>query len=285
MDYRSMTDDMAARMTAYIDGALNDDERRQAEQELASSATLQRQHAVESALVQTLRARRSQLRVTLPPQVERRVRMAVNAEAMPGPSVLERFAQPSGWRWLRIFATGAAVAIIAVFVYNGGMLDTQSGTQQVAASAPIDLPSASYANYASVSNGSLALGKTSSNATELKSYFKEKGVTYDVQFPAVDATLKGGVVSEHDGKKFAHLVYERGGHTIYMFEVDQASIDGKQVELGQHVADDIEHSRWHWEERENVGTLFAWKSNNVVCVAVSDLRTDELSALFDLQEL
>ncbi|MBU3742363.1 MAG: hypothetical protein FGM24_08780, partial [Candidatus Kapabacteria bacterium] len=242
MDYRSMTDDMAARMTAYIDKALNEEERRQAEQDLASSPALQRQHAVESALVTTLRARRTQLRAPLPPQVERRIRMAVNAEAMPRPSVLERFAQPTGWRFWRLFAAGAAVAIVALVVYNGGTIDPQQASQQVATLPPIDLPQASYANYASITNGSLTLGKTSSNASELKSYFKDQGVSYDVLFPAVDATLKGGVVSEHDGKKFAHLVYECGGHTIYMFEVDQASIDTKYVDLGQRVADDIEHS-------------------------------------------
>ena len=285
MEQRSMSEELSSRITALIDGALSDEERRLTLDMMDSSPQLQQQYQTESALTSMLRARRDRLRTALPPAVERRVRMAVNAQAMPRPSLLERFAAPRGWQFVRIFAAGAAVVLLAVFVYNGGSLLPTQAPQSVAAMPPVDIPSQAYSNYASVMSGALTLGLQTSNATELASYFRAKGVQYDVQFPPIDATLKGGVVSEHGGKAFAHLVYERGGHTIYMFEVDQAAINDNVADLGASVTDDIEHSRWHWEEQPQTGTMFAWKSNNVVCVAVSDLRTDEFSALFDLQEL
>lgn len=287
MEYRPMNDDMAARITALIDGALGDEERAQVTEELQRSPRMQRQLDVESALVATLRERRDRLRATLPPTVERRVRMAVNAEAMPRKTLAERYPALSFWKWQRLVWSAAAIALVAVLLLEPaafkGLIGT--GSTAVASAKAFDVPTQSYANFASIVNGSMQLGKATTDKQSLKAYFASEGVTYDVQFPAIEATLKGGVVSEHGGRKFAHVVYERAGHTIYMFEVDQASLDGKHVELGQVVADDITHSRWHWEERADTGTLFAWKSNNVVCVAVSDLRTNELSALFDLQEL
>lgn len=285
MEYRPMNDDMAARITAFIDGALGDEERAQATEELQRSPRLQRQLDVESALVATLRERRARLRATLPPTVERRVRMAVNAEAMPRKTFAERYPALSFWKSQRFVWAAAAIVLVSVLLLEPSALRQLTGSGAVAASASLDVPTQSYANFASIVNGSLQLGKATTDKQSLKAYFASEGVDYDVQFPAIEATLKGGVVSEHGGRKFAHLVYERAGHTIYMFEVDQESLDGKQAELGQVVADDITHSRWHWEERADTGTLFAWKSNNVVCVAVSDLRTNELSALFDLQEL
>ena len=285
MEYRSMNDDMAARITALIDGTLGEEERAQAMKELGSSSRLQRQHDVESALVATLRDRRGRLRATLPPAVERRVRMAVNAEAMPKPTFAERYPALSFWKWQRFVWAAAAIVLVAVLLLEPSAIKELTGSGAVASATPVDVPTQSYANFASIMQGSMQLGKTTTDQQTLKSYFASQGVQYDVQFPAIDATLKGGTVSEHGGRKFAHLVYERAGHTIYMFEVDQQSIDANHAELGQVVTDDITHSRWHWEERADTGTLFAWKSNNVVCVAVSDLRTNELSALFDLQEL
>lgn len=285
MEHRAMNDDMAARITALIDGALGDEERAQAMHELGSSQQLQRQHDVETALVATLRDRRDRLRTSLPPAVERRVRMAVNAEALPRLTFAERYPALTFWRAQRVAWAAAAIVVVAVLLLQPSAIKQLTGTGAVAAAIPVDVPTQSYANYASIVQGSMQVGKSSTDQRELKSYFASQGVTYDVQFPAIDATLKGGVVSDHGGRKFAHLVYERAGHTIYMFEVDQESIDANHADLGQVVSDDIMHSRWHWEERADTGTLFAWKSNNVVCVAVSDLRTDELSALFDLQEL
>lgn len=285
MDHRSMSEDIASRITALIDGALTNDERQQTLDDLSASPLLQRQHAVETALTSSLRARRDRLRVTLPPTVERRVRMAVNAEAMPRKTFAERYPALGFWKAQRFVWAAAAIVLVAVLLLEPAAIKQLSGTGAVATANPVDVPTQSYANFASMVKGSLQLGKTTTDKQSLKAYFASEGVTYDVQFPAIEATLKGGVVSEHAGRKYANLVYERGGHTIYMFEVDQASIDAGTVDLGQRVADDIEHSRWHWEEQPNTGTLFAWKSNNVVCVAVSDLRTDEFSALFDLQEL
>ena len=84
-------------------------------------------------------------------------------------------------------------------------------------------------------------------------------------------------------RAFAHLVYDVGGHQIYIFEVDRPSIDANVMSMHALVDQDVRNSTWHWEERAGVGTMFVWESNNIVCSAVSDLRTEQFSALFSLE--
>lgn len=290
MTQRHPHDDMAARITALIDGAIRDEqERAQAEEELAAHPHLQAQHAVESALVATLHARRDRLRAALPPAVERSVRMAVNEAAQPTPSAWSRLLATLR-RPAVAFPTLAGLTAVAVLMVTGGPEPTATSTSPARTTtdvqaALVDLPNASYSNFQAIRQGKLSLAKATANKEELKSFFASEGVKYEVFFPKMDAELKGGVVSDHNGHKYAHLVFAAGNHLVYMFEVDQASIDNKVVDLGGRVQDDLAQSRWHWEERADTGTLFVWKSNNVVCSAVSDLRTDQFSALFALEEL
>lgn len=287
MTQRNPNDEMAARITALIDGAIRDErERAQAEADLAAHPHLQTQHAVESALVATLHARRDRLRAALPPSLERSVRMAVHEAAQPNPSVLDRIIGALRRPAVAFPALAGIAAVVVLVLTNGGPATTDQPrvTTEVAA-ASLDLPTASYANYQAIKQGKLTLAKATNDANELKTFFAKEGVGYEVIFPKMEAELKGGVVSEHNGHKYAHLVFAAGDHLVYMFEVDQASIDSKTVDLGSRVNDDLAQSRWHWEERADTGTLFVWKSNNVVCSAVSDLRTDQFSALFALEEL
>jgi hypothetical protein len=72
---------------------------------------------------------------------------------------------------------------------------------------------------------------------------------------------------------------------VYLLEADNNDVVDGSVQLDQEIRQDVEQSRWHWEERDEIGTLFVWKSNNVMCTAVSDMPTQEFSALFRLETL
>lgn len=275
------------KLSAYLDGELPAAEADALRKELSSDPALEREYRLLSATRRTVRDRTTALRTPIPVDLERSIRLALGRE-------VEQASVPdSGWldrilTWLRTpaFAISAAAVVLAVVVVL--TIDRPDATNGVAAlrrQPVVNLYTASYDNFSKIRSGDLQLAKASSNADELREFFRNNGVTYDVFFPELAAELRGGVVSEHEGHRYAHLVYGAGEHLVYIFEVDEASVQEQTVAMDRTVAQDLAESRWHWEERSGVGTMFVWESNNVICSAVSDLRTQDLSALFTLEKL
>lgn len=276
--------------SAMADGHLSSAEAKRLQHEMMQDESLRAEYETVNAVRTMLRERADRLRMPVPADVERSIRLAIEAEQSQQHG--QSYGQSRGHRqhWLDTvmdtvidylrrpaIAVGvASVALVAVVWF---------AADRSATAAPFRLYEASYANFQDIVGGTLELGKRTSNPTELASFFRDQGVVYTVFFPTIDATLEGGVVSEHHGQHYAHLVYRAGDHLIYIFEVDEPSIEGNMFAMASDVADDLEHSRWHWEERAGVGTMFVWESNNIVCSAVSDLRTQDLSALFHLETL
>jgi hypothetical protein len=273
------------RLSAYLDGELPSDERAELERDLLQDPALQRELALARSVRSAVRNRTSVLRTQIPVDLERSIRMQLGNE-------VERATAPAPLSWWSVLVnairrpmvaipTGiAAVALLVMF-----MTDRSVPPEVARTSAKVDLYEASYANFSKVVKGEIALVKETSDTAALREFFAAEGVEYDVFFPEIAAELKGGVVSDHDGAHYAHLVYGAGEHLVYIFEVDEGSIERNIVAMRSEVAQDIEESRWHWEERSGVGTMFVWESNNIVCSAVSDLRTQDLSALFTLEKL
>ncbi len=278
--------DHEARISAYLDGQMTNEERLQFESELASDALLQREVELLGALRTRIRTHAPALRQALPPELERSIRLALVAERE-----TKSTARSSAW-WASLldslrrpaFAIPLALSSVAAVVITV-MLVLEGSRVPVMREPVVNLYEASYSNFNKVVKGELKLAIQTSDVEQLRSFFREQGVKYEVFFPEVSAELQGGVVSEHQGRRYAHLVYTTNGHLVYIFEVDMESIRKRDVAMHPAVADDLKHSEWHWEERPNVGTMFVWESNSVVCSAVSDLRTQELSALFTLDKL
>lgn len=273
------------RLTAYLDNELSDAERAEIEQELDQSNGLRRMLALEHGVQKLVRSRSVNLRERVPVELERSIRIKLAQEV----EAASKERRVSFWEHVLtairrpMIAIPTGIAVVALIVM---MVTDRSAPPPFAAMAPrVNLYEASYANFSKIVKGELALVKATSNQDELRAFFREEGVKYDVFFPEMAAELKGGVVSDHGGIRFAHLVYGAGDHLVYIFEVDEPSIKQNLVAMDATVWDDLEQSRWHWEERRGVGTMFVWESNNIVCSAVSDLRTQDLSALFTLEKL
>jgi hypothetical protein len=264
------------RLSAYLDGELPSDERAELERDLLQDPALQRELALAKGARSVVRGRTTALRTQIPVDLERSIRMQLGHE-------VERATAPAPLSWWSVLVnairrpmvaipTGiAAAALLVMFMTDR--------------SPRVDLYEASYTNFSKIVKGEIALVKETSDTTALREFFAAEGVEYEVFFPEIAAELKGGVVSDHEGAHYAHLVYGAGEHLVYIFEVDEESIERNIVAMRSDVAEDIEESRWHWEERSGVGTMFVWESNNIVCSAVSDLRTQDLSALFTLEKL
>lgn len=247
----------------------------------------ERDERFDSTVSRILRERAGSVRTAVPLDVERSLRMALGAE-MAKQATPQRTQGLLAWLRRPLIAVPAAVATIAVVVFIVRVSQGAQTPRQIAVStrgAEVKLQDMSYTNFASIVRGDLKVVKESSKPSELNTFFKSSGVSYEVFYPEVEAELVGGVVSEHDGHHFAHLVYSVNDHLVYLFEVDQPSIDDGTVSMASLIEEDLKTGRWHWEERPGVGTLFVWKSNNVVCSAVSDLATNEFSALFNLEKL
>lgn len=279
-------------ISAYLDGELHDaQEREHVEQLLISDASFKREVELLGSLRTTIRGRAETFKIGVPVSLERSIRLSLGEEVVRrstkdrAPSLMQRILQRLS-RPLIAFPAALLLALGITGIYMMTNRDASvSGTATVAQAGAFEMSSASYANFQSVVRGDLKLVRTTSDTAELQRFFREQGVAYTVFYPQIEAELKGGVVSQHGDKKFAHLVYGAGSHLVYLLEVDVPSLESGSVTLAREISTNVKESRWHWEEKDSVGTLFVWQSNMVMCSAVSDLNTQEFSALFRLETL
>ncbi|MBU3678310.1 MAG: hypothetical protein FGM32_01720 [Candidatus Kapabacteria bacterium] len=239
----------------------------------------QREAAMIAGIRSTLRKRSDVLRGTVPVTVERSIRMAIAAEAQrsTAPSLAVRVLGAVRNTFSRPALAGAMVAAMAIVMVALVLFDRSSAL-------PSNLTEAALAVHAQATSGSDAVEHRSSDRNDLRSFFSDHGVDFDVFFPTVAAKLIGGSVRTINGHPYPVLVYASQSHTISLLEVDQKSIDSKSVQMDRVAADDVAESKWHWASAEDK-TLFVWKSNSIMCSVVSDLAVDEVSALFRLEAL
>lgn len=244
------------------------------------SALRARSHDRDEQLMQgvstLLMKRRDALRLQVPVDVERSIRMAIAAEQ----SAHEHSWVQAALDWIKRPAVsfsiaGAAAALIISIAFLG----------QQSQALPSEVTHAALAAFTGVHTGSTKLDITSSNPNEISAYLASHGVQHSIFYPDVEAELVGANVFSVNGLPCAELVYKTAGHTIALLQVDDSSIDAKRVELDPVVAEDVAYSKWHWASTPENGTLFVWKSNSIMCTVVSDLQIDEVSSLFRLEAL
>ncbi len=251
-----------------------------ASENFQSDRNAEREAAIIGGVRAMLRERSHVLRGTVPVNVERSIRMAIAAEAQKGTRLsllaqVRRAAQQWFARPALAASVGAAVLIVAVFVLS---------VSNRSSALPSNLTEAALAVHAEASASSDAVDHQSSDRNDLRSFFSEHGVEFDVFFPTVAAKLVGGSVRTINGHPYPVLVYASQSHTISLLEVDQKSIESKSVRMDRVATEDVAESKWHWASADDK-TLFVWKSNSIMCSVVSDLAVDEVSALFRLEAL
>lgn len=251
-----------------------------ASEALQSDRRTQREAALIGAVRNTLRQRSDVIRGSVPVNLERSIRLAIADEAQKRarPSMVERVIRSVQQLLSRPALAGAMAASIAVVAILALTLANRTSA------LPTNLMDAALAVHAEAATGSDAVDHRSSDRNDLRTFFSDHGVGFDVFFPTVAAKLVGGSVRTINGHAYPVLVYASQSHTISLLEVDQQSIDTKSVHMGRDVAEDVAESKWHWASSDDK-TLFVWKSNSIMCSVVSDLAVDEVSALFRLEAL
>ncbi|MEY3385701.1 MAG: hypothetical protein RIR53_512 [Bacteroidota bacterium] len=240
----------------------------------------QREAKIIGAVRSTVRQRRNALREAVPVHVERSIRMAIAAEAhvQLRPSLFGRLrsvlaavlSRPS---YAIAGIAGIVIAVASLVVFTQGP-----------AALPSNLSDAALTAYTDVASSDGDVGLRSADKNDLRAYFANCGVDFEVFFPTVAAELVGGSVRTINGEDFPVLVYRTAGHFISLLEVDQKSINSSTVRMDKAAADDVEKSKWHWASSDD-RTLFVWESNSIMCSVVSDLAVNEVSALFSLEVL
>lgn len=251
-----------------------------ASEAIQSDRNAAREAAIVGGVRTMLRQRSDVLRGSVPVNVERTIRIAVAMEAQKShsPSLLATATRALQQVFSRPALAGsmaAAIAIVAIMVF--AVSNRSSGL-------PSNLTEAALAVHTQASAGSDAIDHRSSDRNDLRSFFSDHGVEFDVFFPTVAAKLVGGSVRTINGHPYPVLVYASQSHTISLLEIDQKSIDAKSVQMDRVAAEDVAESKWHWASAGDK-TLFVWKSNSIMCSVVSDLAVDEVSALFRLEAL
>jgi len=239
-----------------------------------------RQYEREERLMQsissTLARRRDALRIPVPVELERSIRIALGEAAAE---------QKQPWYaqaldWLRRPAVSFGMAAATLMIVAGVVFMSQKPEV-----LPAEITDAALMAFPGVHTGSTILDISSSDPKALSAYLSEHGVGHEIFYPEVEAELVGANVFSVNGLPCAEIVYKAAGHTIALLQVDEKALAAKRVELHPVVAEDVAHSKWHWASTEDNGTLFVWKSNSIMCTVVSDLQIDEVSSLFRLEAL
>jgi len=142
-----------------------------------------------------------------------------------------------------------------------------------------------YSAFHAYEDGKMSLQKFSNDQQTLSTFFADNGVNYPVHFPKIDAELVGGIVSQEKGTKFAQFIYKVGDHLIYAYEVPEGLVDNQTLSVNPRAMEIVKKADWYWEQENGASnTMVLWRLGNNLCVMVSDLKTEQLSALIHVEE-
>ncbi|MBS1913638.1 MAG: zf-HC2 domain-containing protein [Bacteroidetes bacterium] len=199
------------------------------------------------------------------------------------PSLLDRiapvFTRPAG--------VMGAILVIALAAYSllrpsETQVDLSTEGQPVVTpkgpERPQHFSDKAVSNFQAIVDHKLALGRVTGDRDELASYFKEQGVSYNVDYGIVRSTLAGGVVSQNRSAHFAHLVYTLGDNIVYLLEAPKAAVQqGDALYLPADALAQLEQRKVVWDEPYG-GTLrlVVFTKGDLVCAVVSNAARSQL---------
>jgi anti-sigma-K factor RskA len=156
---------------------------------------------------------------------------------------------------------------------------------------------AALKNYSGVRSGTITLQHATSSFEDLQNFFRSHGIAYTLIQPKLHATLLGGVVSEENGVKSAHLVYQTDkahkNAILYLWQIPEHKAASGLYAAPTTVSVDtaVSHiihrkGEWYWERAAatllgaaSIATLAVWEDRATFCILVSDLPQAEMMAL------
>ena len=184
------------------------------------------------------------------------------------------------------FPLGIIIGVSGYLLYNQSSIDSEIFSyKNITHNGNDNLCFQAYNNFHSLEQGNLPLQMLTNNKDELSIFFKERGVSYPIFYPDIDAELQGGVVSEFKGVKLAHFVFKVGDKFVYMYEVPNQMIDNHNLQINPKAIEIVNKADWYWEkEKGSNNTMVLWRIKSNMCSIVTNLRMDQLSALIHVKE-
>jgi hypothetical protein len=285
-------------LTSLIDGEyIAPDLREELLKRLDTSTELRVAHSIQTATKNILINRKDALSIHAPLDVQMAIqRNLANEKSMNSAEHSSKFERTFNNVYNAIlniflkpviaFPLGIIIGISGYLLYNQSSIDSEIFSyKNITHNGNDNLCFQAYNNFHSLEQGNLPLQMLTNNKDELSIFFKEKGVSYPVFYPDIDAELQGGVVSDYKGVKLAHFVFKVGDKFVYMYEVPNQMIDNHNLQINPKAIEIVNKADWYWEkEKGSNNTMVLWRIKSNMCSIVTNLRMDQLSALIHVKE-
>ncbi|MBP6672149.1 MAG: hypothetical protein KA247_03320 [Bacteroidetes bacterium] len=173
-----------------------------------------------------------------------------------------------------------ALAVVAVGIYSM-FIPSNSGMPEDA-----NIIAQSMKNYQAVIGGVIKPQLVSSE-DGVRS-FLTNGVPFDVNVPKMKGCSScAAVLSEFNGVKLAHVVYQVDGKDIiYIYQASMNdAMDGTTIGLPEEAREELKRTDWYVREMSDSTTLVMWRYKNTLCSAVSGMKKEQMIALLTEKDL
>jgi hypothetical protein len=174
---------------------------------------------------------------------------------------------------------GGAVAAAFFFMVRA---PSDRALRMTAHSADNDIIHQSLNTLSLLQAGELVPSMVSSVPESVSGFFRRSVLQFGVQIPTLrGAEWCGGSALENKGVPQAHLLYKLGQEWVYVCEMSGDALNGSRLTLPPAARIALERSGWYSDPMHPKCNVVVWKKNEVVCVAVSTIRKEQLLALLD----
>ena len=200
--------------------------------------------------------------------------------------------------WERRNYLVAAVVVFALgfgairFLVSNAQPATPEQIQQFANTKPVSLVESTLVhdalrNHEAVTSGKITLQHATSSFDDLDQFFRTNGIEFHLVRPRIaDTKLLGGVVSEENGRKSAHLVFAHNGTLLYMWEIEETPATIRHAAIKPEAWQILQTGEWLWNTTTSkAATVVFWedetdKPHRTLCAIVSAMPRAELQPLF-----
>ncbi|MGA9406224.1 MAG: hypothetical protein WBW71_03735 [Bacteroidota bacterium] len=192
---------------------------------------------------------------------------------------------PSSKSWLTAIFGGAflnpAVALVALVLVAVGAVSLLQKNNAIPISSEKNIITQSLNNYSAAMTGALKPTLVSHDPDDIKDFLSK-----DTPFEVSVATLSGcdwcgGILSEINGVRLAHVVYKIGGEgLLYVYQVDMnEAMSGNRIGLPENAKAALAKTGWYFEQTPDLCNVVLWRHKNTLCAAVSKIGRDKMIAL------
>jgi len=179
--------------------------------------------------------------------------------------------------WAPALASGLVVAVFILF------LTTQRDSSDALTdhSAANDLINQSFKNFALVRSGELKPELVVSCPESVAGYFRNSKIDFAVDVVEMpNCEWYGAMAVEHAGVKMAHVAYRMGEDWMFLCEAKHEDVmQSANLSLPPAAKTALAATGWYTDPAHPDCSVVMWKTDGVLCTAVSTMKKEKLLAL------